>query len=176
MLIISPYARHGIYRQQTTNVSVLSFMQKLWGLPALTSLNAGQNNLLGAFDFGQAPRPAPAVPVAPGHTIGFHGTGGILTDISPVHSGKRETINVQAQTRGLALDRSLTGTVKLTVTPPPGAVRAASVPGSVRLTGGQADVTVSFPSSGYWRITASGPGGAQGWVTVDVGVNPDTAP
>lgn len=26
------------------------------------------------------------------------------------------------------------------------------------------------------RIAASGPGGSQGWVTVDAGVNPNTAP
>jgi hypothetical protein len=176
MIIISPYARHGIYRAPTTNVSILSFLQRLWGLPALTALNARQDNLLGAFDFGQAPRPAPAVPVAPADTIGFHGAGGIVTDISPVHSGQRQTVDLEAETGGLVTDRSLSGTVTLTVTPPPGARVPSSFPASVRLVGGQADITVSFPSSGYWRITASGPGGARGWVTVDVGINPDTAP
>ena len=45
MIIISPYARRGVFGQQTTNVSILSFMQKLWGMPALTSLNASQNDL-----------------------------------------------------------------------------------------------------------------------------------
>jgi hypothetical protein len=33
-----------------------------------------------------------------------------------------------------------------------------------------------FPVAGYYRLAASGPGGSVGWVTVDVGVNPDTAP
>jgi hypothetical protein len=42
--------------------------------------------------------------------------------------------------------------------------------------GGQASIRVSFPSAGYWRIAASGPGGSTGWVTADVGVTPDTAP
>ena len=55
MIIISPYARRGVYHQQTTNVSILSFMQKLWGLPALTPLNARQNDLFSAFNFSQAP-------------------------------------------------------------------------------------------------------------------------
>jgi phospholipase C len=176
MIIISPYARHGIYHQRTTNVSILSFMQKLWGLPALTTLNARQNNLFGAFDFGQAPRAAPRVPVAPADTIGFHGSGGILTNLSPVHSGRPETIRLDAETAGLVTDQSVHGRVTLTVTPPPGATVPSSFPSSVALDGGQAEVTVSFPSSGYWRITASGPGGSRGWGTVDVGVNPDTAP
>src|SRR5260370_9892168 len=81
MIIISPYARHGVYHQQSTNVSILSFMQKLWGLPALTPLNARQNNLFSAFNFSQAPLAPPAVPVAPADTIGFHGSGGIFTDV-----------------------------------------------------------------------------------------------
>jgi phospholipase C len=176
LIIISPYARPGIYRAPTTNVSVLSFVQKLCDMPALTPLNARQDNLLGAFDFGQAPRPAPAVPVAPADTIGFHGAGGILTDLSPVHSDRPQTVNLEAETGGLVLDRSVNGTVKLAVTPPPGARVPSSFPASAQLAGGQADITVSFPSSGYWRITAAGPGGAQGWVTVDVGVSPDTVP
>jgi hypothetical protein len=44
------------------------------------------------------------------------------------------------------------------------------------LASGQATVTVKFPSAGYYRIAAAGPGGSQGWVAVDVGVTPDTAP
>ena len=55
MIIISPYARKGVFHEQTTNVSILSFMQQLWGLPPLTALNARQNDLMSAFNFGQAP-------------------------------------------------------------------------------------------------------------------------
>ncbi len=44
------------------------------------------------------------------------------------------------------------------------------------LASGQATVTVKFPSAGYYRIAAAGPGDSQGRVTVDVGVTPDTAP
>jgi uncharacterized cupredoxin-like copper-binding protein len=52
----------------------------------------------------------------------------------------------------------------------------AGFPSSVTLTGGQANLTVKFPTAGYYRIAATGPGGSQGWVTVDVGVTPNTAP
>jgi phospholipase C len=176
MMIISPYARRGVYHQQTTNVSILSFMQKLWGLPALTPLNARQNDLFSAFNFGQAPLAAPTVPVAPLDTIGFHGTGGILTDIGSVSPGHSLAINLEAETGGLVLDSAVNGSVALTLTPPPGVAVPSSFPASVSLSGGQADITVSFPSAGYWRIRASGPGGSEGWVTVDVGVTPDTAP
>jgi phospholipase C len=176
MIIISPYARHGVYHQQTTNVSILSFMQKLWGLPALTPLNASQNDLFSAFNFSQAPLAAPSVPVAPTDTIGFHGPGGILTDIDSVSPGRSLTINLEAETGGLVLDSTVNGPVALTLSPPPGVAVPSSFPSSVRLSGGQADITTSFPSAGYWRIAASGPGGSQGWVTVDVGVTPDTAP
>jgi hypothetical protein len=43
-------------------------------------------------------------------------------------------------------------------------------------TNGQADIMVSFPAAGYYRIAATGPGGSKGWLTLDVGVTPDTAP
>jgi len=176
MIIVSPYARHGVYHQQTTNVSILSFMQKLWGLPALTTLNASQNDLFSAFNFSQAPLAAPAVPAAPSDTIGFHGPGGILTDISTVSPGHSLSINLEAETGGLVLDSAVNGPVTLKLSPPPGASAPSSFPSSVQLADGQATITVSFPSAGYWRIAASGPGGSQGWVTVDVGVTPDTAP
>jgi hypothetical protein len=114
MVIISPYSRHGVLHQQTTNVGILSFMQKLWGMPPLTTLNARQNNLFDAFDFSQPPLPAHSVPIAPGGTIAFHGS--------------------------------------------------------------QANLTVSFPAASYYRIAASGPNGSKGWVTVDVGATPNTAP
>jgi len=176
MIIVSPYARRGVYHQQSTNVSILSFMQKLWGLPALTPLNARQNNLFSAFDFGQAPLAPPAVPVAPSDTIGFHGPGGILTDVGVTSPGRSVTIKLAAETGGLELDPAVNGSVALTLTPPPGATAPSSFPASVVLSGGQASITVSFPAAGYWRIGASGPGGSKGWVTVDVGVTPDTAP
>ena len=176
MIIISPYDRRGVFHQTTTNVSILSFMQKLWGLPTLTPLNAAQNDLFSAFDFGQKPLAAPTVPVAPADTIGFHGAGGILTDIGPASPGRSMTINLEAETGGLVADSSDNGTVSLTLTPPSGVSVPASFPSSVGLVDGQADIMVSFPAAGYYRIAAHGPGGSEGWVTVDVGVTPDTVP
>jgi phospholipase C len=176
MIIISPYARHGVFRQQTTNVSILSFMQRLWGLPPLTRLNARQNDLMSAFDFGQQPLAAPSPPVAPADTIGFHGTGGILTDIGTPSVNSSLTINLEAETGGLSLDNSINGPVTLTLTPPPGASVPSSFPATETLVNGQVTFSVKFPASGYWRIEAQGPNGSAGWVTVDVSVNPNTAP
>ncbi|HTU72619.1 MAG TPA: alkaline phosphatase family protein, partial [Trebonia sp.] len=176
MIIISPYARQGVFHQQTTNVSILKFMQTLWGLPPLTSLNARQNPLLSAFDFTQAPLAPPTLPDAPADTIGFHGSGGILTDISTPSVNGSLTINLEAETGGLSLDSTVNGPVTLTLTPPPGVAVPASFPATETLASGQATFSVKFPSSGYWRIEAQGPNGSVGWVTVDVGVNPNTAP
>ena len=176
MIIVSPYAKRGVFGQQTTNVSILSFMQKLWGMPSLTPLNTAQNNLYSAFNFSQAPLAGPAVPVAPADTIGFHAAGGILTDIGPASPGKTVTIYLSAETGGLVLDPALGGSVNLTLTPPSGVSVPASFPKTVTMTGGLATITASFPSAGYYRISASGPSGSKGWVTVDVGVTPNTAP
>jgi phospholipase C len=176
MIIVSPYAKRGVFGQQTTNVSILSFMQKLWDMPALTPLNAAQNDLYSAFDFSQKALAAPSVPVAPADTIGFHASGGILTDIGPASPGHSVSIYLEAETGGLVLDPALSGTVDLTLTPPPGVSVPGSFPKTVTMAGGTATLSVSFPSAGYYRIYASGPSGSEGWVTVDVGVTPDTAP
>jgi phospholipase C len=176
MIIVSPYARNSVFHRQTTNVSILSFMQHLWGLPPLTKLNAKQNDLMGAFNFKQAPAAPPSLPVAPTDTIGFHGSGGILTDIGTPSAGSSLTIDLYAETGGLTLDSTVNGTVKLTVTPPAGVPVPSSIPTSVTLTGGLGSFSVKFPTAGFYRIQASGPDGSVGWVTVDVGVNANTAP
>jgi phospholipase C len=150
-------------------------MQRLWGLPPLTRLNARQNDLMGAFDFGQAPLPAPDVPVAPTDTLAFHGAT-ILNDIGAPSPGSSLTINLLAETGGLTQDSTVSGPVSITVTPPPGVAAPPDFPDSVTMAGGQATFTVKFPTAGYYRLAATGPGGSQGWVTVDVGVTPDTAP
>jgi phospholipase C len=174
LIIVSPYGRHGVFHRRTTNVSVLSFLQALWGMPPLTALNARQDNLMAAFDFGQAPRSRPAVPVAPADTIGFHGSGGILTDISTTSPGRALTITLMAQTPGLVKDTTVNGQVALTVTPPSGTGTPAGFPAAVTMTGGTATLTTAFPAAGYYRIAATGPGGSAGWVTVDVSVTPGT--
>ena len=71
LVVVSPYARRGVFDASTTNVSILSFVQHLWGLVPLNSLNAAQNNLVRAFDFQGKPLPPPHLPLAPPATIGF---------------------------------------------------------------------------------------------------------
>src|SRR5215469_3016520 len=176
LTIISPYARRGVYRQPTTNVSILSFMQKMWGLAPLTPLNKSQNDLMSAFDFGQAPLPAPVLPLAPVHTLAFHGPAGILTNIAEPGPGEPVSISLWAETPGLSLDTGVSGAVRLSVTPPRGVAVPAAVPASVSLSGGQANFTLVFPIAGYYRVAAIGPDGSVGWATVDVGTTPATAP
>jgi phospholipase C len=176
LTIISPYARPGVYHKETTNVSILSFMQKAWGLAPLTPLNMRQNDLMSAFDFHQAPLPAPVVPVAPAHTLAFHGPEGILTDIAEPRPGQPVSISLWAETPGLTLDSGVSGTVQLSVTPPPGVAVPLGIPTSVALTVGQASITLTFRTSGYYRLAATGPDGSVGWATVDVGTTPATAP
>jgi phospholipase C len=142
----------------------------------LTSLNARQNDLMSAFDFRQAPLAAPTPPVAPTDTIGFHGTGGILTDIGTPSANSSLTINLETETGGLSLDSTVNGAVQLTLTPPSGVSVPSTFPASATLVNGRANITVKFPTAGYYRIKASGPNGSAGWVTVDVGVTPNTAP
>jgi phospholipase C len=175
MIIVSPYARRGVFHGQTTNVSILSFLQRLWGMPPLTALNARQNDLMSAFDFGQTPLARPALPVAPADTIGFHGSS-ILADIGSPSPGSSLTINLYAETGGLTLDSTVNGMVNLSLAPPPGVPVPASFPSSVTLAGGLGSVTVKFPTAGFYRIAATGPSGSEGWVTVDVGVSANTAP
>lgn len=176
MIIISPYAKKGVYHQQTTNVSILKFMQTLWNLAPLTPLNARQNSLMSAFDFSQAPLAAPAPPAAPADTIGFHGSGGILSDIGTPGVNSSLTMNLEAETGGLSLDSTVNGPVTLTLTPPPGVTAPSSFPATETLVNGQVTFSVKFPAAGYWRIEAHGPNGSLGYVTADVSVNPDTAP
>lgn len=175
MIIVSPYARHGVYGHQTTNVSILSFLQRLWGMPPLTRLNARQDSLMSAFDFSQTALAPPTLPVAPADTIGFHGSS-VLADIGNPTPGSSLTINLDAETGGLTVDPAVHGTVNLALKPPPGVPVPAGFPRSVTLTGGRGTLTATFPTAGFYRIAATGPGGSQGWVTVDVGVDADTAP
>ncbi|WP_203919113.1 phospholipase C [Rugosimonospora africana] len=176
MTIISPYARPGVYHQQTTNVSILSFMQKLWKMHPLTPLNKQQNDLTSAFNFGQTPLPAPDMPVAPPDALAFHKPGNILSNIDEPAKGKPVSIGLMAETPGLSLDSAANGPIALSYTPPPGVTAPAGNPTTVMMTGGQANFTLTFPTVGYYRVAATGPNGSLGWATIDVGTTPATAP
>lgn len=174
-MIVSPYVRQGAFHPQTTNMSILSFMQKQWGLPPLNSLNARQNDLSDAFDFHQAPLPAPQMPVAPADTIAFR--GGKDTSHAPIPKlNSKATFYLEANGSGLTHDSSANGPVTLTITPPKGVAVPANFPSTVNLTDGWASFTTTFTQAGYYRIKAEGPNGSVGWQTVDVGVNANTLP
>jgi phospholipase C len=172
-LIISPYTRQGVFHAQTTNISILSFMQRQWSMRPLNALNASQNDLTAAFDFHRRPLSPVRLPVTPPITLRMGGGGGNSTTYSaPV--GSPFTVNVLATDPALDRDTGLTGPVTLTVASPPGAPEPSGLPGTVNMAAGAASVTVVFPTPGYYRLTASGPSGSLGWVTIGAGVTPLT--
>ncbi len=130
---------------------------------------------MGAFDFGQAPLPAPKVPVALAATIGFHGAS-IFSDPAAPRRGRAVRIYLDAENSGLTFAPDVEGRVRLSVASPPGVAAPHGFPRSVSLANGQGSFTVTFRTDGYYRITATGPGHSVGWVTIDVGVRADTAP
>ncbi|CAB1128074.1 Phosphoesterase [Candidatus Hydrogenisulfobacillus filiaventi] len=172
LVIISPYVRPGVYSRTTTNISILAFMQHLWGLPPLNALNARSNDLMSAFDFRQRPLPPVSLPSVPPVTLEMAGPGENVVAVP----GVPFTLTMKAKTPGLVTDTTLTGPVILTVTGPAGLKAPVSVPTSVGLQAGKGAFTAVFPVAGYYRITAQGPRGSRGWVTVDVGVGAGTAP
>ncbi|MCU1491503.1 MAG: phosphoesterase [Acidimicrobiaceae bacterium] len=173
MVIVSPWVRSGVFAKQTTNLSVLAFVQHLWGLAPLDGLNAEQNDLAGAFDFHRKPLSLPRLPVTPAETIGFYGAS-ILADVGAALPGQALSIALQQNTAGLSLDPRVGGRVSLTLVPPAGLPAPPGFPASVVLDRGRAQLVVRFSSPGYYRLHASGRGGSEGWLTLDVGVTPNT--
>jgi phospholipase C len=69
-LIISPYVKEGLIDHTVADhTSILKFIEKLYGLPTLTTRDAQANDLLEAFDFSQSPR---SELVLPGEYIPNH--------------------------------------------------------------------------------------------------------
>jgi phospholipase C len=169
MVIASPYARPGVYHGQTTNTSILSFIQALWHLKPLNNFNAQQNNLLAAFNFQQAPLPAPQMPQAPASTLAISTSAG--TKPAP---GSTFTVTLQATSPGFDPETTAAGPVSLKLIPPQGVPVPADFPSTITMNGGTASFTLSLPAVGYYRIEATGPGSSMGWETVGVGVGPNT--
>ena len=175
MVMVSPWARRGLDPRTTTNLSVLAFMAHLWRLAPLDQLAARQDALASAFDYRQRPLPPPRLPTVPPRTLVFTGATP-LSDPPPVAPGQGLVLHLRANTAGLALDRGLSGPVALRLVPPAGTPVPAHFPVAVRLTRGEATLAVRLPLRGYYRLLAAGPGGSRGWLTLDVGVTPETVP
>ena len=167
MVIVSPWARRGAYAHRTTNISILSFMQHLWGMAPLNSLNAQQNDLAGAFDFRQRPLRRPRLPVAPSATIGFHGNS-LASEVRVVHPHHWLRIYLDAETTGLSLSAGLSGWLSLSLATPGGVAHRSSFPSRTRMRSGRAMIRVRFAKPGYYRVTAAGPDGSVGWTTLVV--------
>ncbi len=167
MVIVSPWVRRGAFSQRTTNISILSFMQHLWGMPPLNSLNAQQNDLAAAFDFRQRPLHRPEPPVAPSATIGFHGPS-LASEVRVVHPHQWLRVYLDAETRGLSLSAGLSGPLSLSLRAPKGVKAPASFPTRTELVSGRAMIRVRFRAPGYYRVAAAGPQGSVGWSTIVV--------
>ncbi|MBO0708098.1 MAG: hypothetical protein J2P44_07010, partial [Candidatus Dormibacteraeota bacterium] len=167
-IVISPYTHAGVYHRQTTNMSILSFMQHQWGLPPLNALNARQDDFSGAFDFSQQPAAPAAPPVVPPITLRMG--GGSTSTTYSTSPGRAFTVNILANDPALDLDTSLSGPVTVTAVGPSGAPPVSGLPATVNLSSGTASFTVTFPTAGYYRLSASGPDGSLGWVTIGAGV------
>ncbi len=174
-VVVSPYVRPGVYAASTTNLSVVAFMDHLWHLPPLDALAARQNDLAGLFDLRQRPLAPPRLPVVPVATLDFLGASP-LADPSPAAPGQPLTLYLRADTAGLVLAPQLQGPVSLRLIPPPGTAVPAGFPSACDLVRGQATLSVRLGVAGYYRLLADGPGGSRGWLTLDVGVSPLTAP
>lgn len=172
MVIVSPYVRRGLISQTTTNLSVLSFVQRLWGLLPLSHANALAPNLFSSFDFGAAPKAPQLPPVTPPNTLRMAEGSGSSLSYTAV-PGATVTINMVAEGPGLDERSSLDEAVRLRAIGPPGAP-AATLPARVQLAGGAASFLVKFPTAGYWRLEAAGGDGSLGWVTMAVGTGADT--
>lgn len=172
MLVVSPYTPAGLAKQTTTNLSVLSFMDRLWHLPSLSKANSLAPALSDLFDYAHGPTAPHLPPLTPADTLRVaEGVAPSLTYAA--QPGTAVTINVSAETPALVTDTSFGDEVSLAVTGPSGAAKA-TVPPSVTMSAGTGSFVARFPTAGYWRVVARGPGGAIGWVTIDVGTNADT--
>jgi phospholipase C len=72
-LIISPYAKAGYIDHTVYDFeSTLKFIEWRFGLPTLTQRDAGANNLLNAFDFGQQPAIPHIIPLTKVQLTNLH--------------------------------------------------------------------------------------------------------
>ena len=74
-IVISPYARkHFVSHTTYDHTSILRFIEKRFGLPALTKRDKAANPMLGMFDFSKISNPKPKIGAAP---VSAAGQGGV---------------------------------------------------------------------------------------------------
>lgn len=169
-VVVSPFTPVGIDSRETTNVSILTTIEHLWGLKPLNTFTAQQNDFLPDFKFGQKVA-APTLPAVPTDTIEY------LDSATALGVNAALTVNLQATTPEIKLDPAASGPVSLTVIPPRTGSVPAGFPSTVTMTQGVVpSFQTKFTTPGYYRIVATGPNNSQGFTTVDVGVNPNTLP
>ena len=71
-LVLSPFSKRGISKVFHSHVSVVSFCQKTFGLPAINARAAASDDMSDCFDFAQPPLPPPVLGGAGSHAR--HGT------------------------------------------------------------------------------------------------------
>ena len=71
-LVLSPFSKRGISKVFHSHVSVVSFCQKIFGLPAINARAAASDDMSDCFDFAQPPLPPPVLGGAGSHAR--HGT------------------------------------------------------------------------------------------------------
>ena len=171
-VIVSPDARRGVLSAPTTNLSVLAFVEHLFGLPPLTPAVGRANDLAAAFDGARHPLPPPEPPVAPVATVGFTGSSP-LSDPPATTPGAVLPVTFTARNAALSPIHSA-AILHVQLVPPPGVAVPPGFPRRVRLQGGTATVALRFGTRGYYRLRVDGPGGMLGDLTVQVGVSANT--
>lgn len=80
LMVVSPYARHGAILTQTADfTSILKFIERLYGLPALTTRDQSAADLMGAFAFkAQTRAPSPVAMGTVPETAVSHGSIAIV--------------------------------------------------------------------------------------------------
>lgn len=171
-VIVGPHVRPGVFSAPTTNLSILAYLDRLFGLAPLSAAQRAANDLGRAFAPGAPALPRPQPPVVPTATIVATGAS-TLEDPPAVAPGTAISLTLTARNAALALVPT-DALVHLQVTGPAGPLAPGSVPASVRLHGGSARLTLRLAARGYYRLALRAPGGILGHATLDIGVGPDT--
>jgi phospholipase C len=174
MVMISPWVKTGLDDQLTSNVSILAFMEHLWGLPPLTARDAQANDLLSIFTTHH-PRFTPvSLPVVPDDTIEITNKP---QESQTSTVGQPTILTLEAKTAALTTDSTFNGAVQIEVIGPKGAPEPQGWPQMVTLHNGRASLAMTFKASGYYQILAQSVAPAPtvwGGATIDVDVTPDT--